>query len=284
MKAYNEIVNMILERIDAMEKEGRQFYWVKPWTGGAKFPTSFLTGKTYKGINIVTLSAGEYLTFNQIQKNGGRIKKGAVARPLYFYSVGKKKKKKKEGDEEEVRYYFLRRYTVFHIDDIDGIDGHFPAEVHIHKEDYPEVDKVIRLFARKTNLIIDITKNAGECFYSTNRHLLRIPEKEAFTSVYSYYSALFHEIVHSTMKALNRKQDDSKYCAEELVAQIGSQLLLNWFGIIPSEGDLDNDINYVRGWAAYLKDHKSAIVSASSKAGKAVDYFLKTTGNNSNEE
>ena len=34
MKAYNEIVNMILERIDAMEKEGRQFYWVKPWTGG----------------------------------------------------------------------------------------------------------------------------------------------------------------------------------------------------------------------------------------------------------
>lgn len=269
-RVYDDIISVILRRIDEMEREGTGFYWVKPWSGGATLPTSYLTNHPYSGINVVLLEAGEYLTRKQIQRVGGVLKPVAVPRPVYFY--GRVEKHKDNGDEDF--YYFLRQYIVFHIDDVDGVESRFPAEVVQHDSNYFEADKAIQVFGERTGLTLDCVRNTQHCFYSPKRNLVRYPEKSSFISEYGYYSAIFHELIHSTARALKRRLNRSEYSKEELVAQIGSQILLNIFKIIPEEGDLDNDINYVRGWASYLKEHKSAIVSASNKAKKAANYFL----------
>lgn len=75
----------------------------------------------------------------------------------------------------------------------------------------------------------------------------------------------------------NRVQESDLYSKEELVAQIGSQFLLNQFGIIPKdEAEIDNDIAYIKGWAEHLEDNRTEIVKASYQAQKAVEYFIST--------
>lgn len=52
--------------------------WQKPWTGGFMGCISHSNGRPYSLINQMLLGnvAGEWLTFGQIQAEGGRIKKG----------------------------------------------------------------------------------------------------------------------------------------------------------------------------------------------------------------
>ena len=91
-----------------------------------------------------------------------------------------------------------------------------------------------------------------------------------------------HEIIHSTSKGLNRdigaEFGSEKYSKEELIAEIGSQMALNVFGIVPeTEEQFNNDVAYIQGWAKYLKDNKKQILIASGKAQRAVEYFMEVS-------
>jgi len=86
--------------------------------------------------------------------------------------------------------------------------------------------------------------------------------------------------VHSTgnKKRLDRFDSEifiekSEYSFEELVAEIGSAMLCSQMNI---EFSIENSASYVSGWANFLKeDKKTAIVRASTKAQKAVEFILK---------
>ena len=110
--------------------------------------------------------------------------------------------------------------------------------------------------------------------------MVRIPAKDGFKSTYFYYSTVLHELVHSTSKGLSRflgkEFGNDAYMREELIAQIGSQMLLAHFRILCDENpeDLDNDIAYIDGWASRLKEKSMEITKAAAQAEKAVQYFL----------
>ena len=66
------------------------------------------------------------------------------------------------------------------------------------------------------------------------------------------------------------------YSKEELVAELGSASLMNIIGI-ETKGSFKNSSAYIQSWLTVLKNDVKFIVSASSKAEKAVNYILNIT-------
>lgn len=296
---YEMITQKILDRIDEAEKSGQKFFWVKPWTGGCKFAESYTSQKLYNGINQVILDHGEYISYKALMDYKKqlpvedaekiRIKKGCHKQPVFYYGTMDKldesdlpvQKETVSGGLENEKSFFVRYYSVFHIEDIEGLPSRYPAEHFDHTPDENEIrlEKYILAYAKAENISVDIVKDGANCFYRPSEHMIRVPEKEGFTNLYGYYGAVLHEIIHSTSKGLNRELGTSfgtgAYSKEELVAELGSQMALNQFGIVPDKGEDFNSAAYIKGWASYLKDNKKQILTASSKAQKAVEYFIQ---------
>ena len=72
---YQEITDRIIS-----ELEQGSIPWAKPWiSSGAAISHS--SGQPYSLLNQMLLGkAGEYLTFKQVQAEGGKVKKGAKAK------------------------------------------------------------------------------------------------------------------------------------------------------------------------------------------------------------
>lgn len=85
------------------------------------------TGKPYSILNQMLLGRpGEYITFNQCQKEGGKVKKGAKAQMVVFW------KWIEQEDEETGRkegFPFLRYFNVFHIDQCEGLTAKHTQEL-----------------------------------------------------------------------------------------------------------------------------------------------------------
>ena len=102
-----------------------------------------------------------------------------------------------------------------------------------------------------------------------------------FAETAEYYGTAFHEMIHSTghMKRLNRLDATAHfggedYSKEELVAEIGSSALVHHYGLETQES-FRNNTAYIQSWLSVLKNDKRFIVSASSKAEKAVRFILE---------
>lgn len=65
----------------------------------------------------------------------------------------------------------------------------------------------------------------------------------------------------------------NEYSKEELVAEIGSANLMNIIGI-ESQKSFRNNAAYIQNWLSVLRNDVKFIVSASSKAEKAVKHIL----------
>ena len=114
--------------------------------------------------------------------------------------------------------------------------------------------------------------------------MICLPLFEQFTNANEYYATAFHESVHSSMKEsrCNRAEDrkdklvafgSQEYSKEELVAEIGSATILNIIGV-ETKGSFTNSSAYIQNWLSVLRNDVKFIISASSKAEKAVKYIL----------
>jgi antirestriction protein ArdC len=68
--------------------------WRKPWS--AKLPVNLMSQKPYRGLNVLTLASQGYpsrfwLTFNQANKLGGKIRKGEKSSPVIYWNVGEER-------------------------------------------------------------------------------------------------------------------------------------------------------------------------------------------------
>lgn len=295
-KKQRDIYQEVTDKIIAKLEEGTA-PWHKPW-GSPALARNYESGNIYTGINMVlfnlvyTDDEPYYLTFNQVKKLGGKVKKGSKARQLVYYNVmykdgnGKRiseataKAKRKAGEEVE-KIPFLKSYGVFTIADIEGIEFSIPEEKR-----YPEN---VRLAACE-KILHDMPKRpkfqskAGErkACYVPVIDTVRIPVLDRFEITEAYYNTLFHEVVHATGHAsrLNRdgitkpiKFGSDNYAKEELVAELGASFLC---GItqINREVVLDNTAAYIANWLERLKNDKKLVFQAAAKAKQAVEFIL----------
>ena len=276
--AYTLVTNKILEMLDA-----GIIPWRKPWRGGLEGAISYSTGRPYSLINQFLLGKeGEYLTWKQITDLGGKVKKGAKSHFVVFFKmfVSKEFKKNDEGEmvEEEKRIPVLRYYTVFHIEDCEGIQSKLGEKPVCTLKPVEQAEKVVSdYYGRETcKLNVEISDRA---FYSPSGDYVTVPKMEQYDIVEEYYSTLFHETVHSTghSSRLNRDMTghfgSESYSKEELVAEMGAAFLCNHCQI-DSDKAFKNSVGYIQGWAKELRKDKKLIVSAAAKAEKAVKYIL----------
>ena len=104
--------------------------------------------------------------------------------------------------------------------------------------------------------------------------------REQFPQIAEYYSTAFHEATHSTghTSRLNRLNTSAffgseDYSKEELIAEMGSAILMNELGI-ETPDTFRNSAAYIQGWLKALEDDSRLIVSAAGKAEKAVRLIL----------
>ncbi len=123
-------------------------------------------------------------------------------------------------------------------------------------------------------------REGDAAFYQPMTDRIVLPLLSQFAEASEYYSTAFHELTHSTGHAKRLARLDTtanfgseNYSKEELVAEIGSAALVHHAGL-ETAGSFRNSTAYIQNWLQALKNDKRFIVSAASKADKAVSYIL----------
>jgi antirestriction protein ArdC len=259
--------------------------WRKPWATHA--PKNLVSGREYRGVNVLLLSAAHYecaywLTFNQARNLGGTVKKGERGTPIVYWKVSEER----NGKGEMEKSFLLRYFTVFNVNQCEGIEAP-PAVFRPAFNPIEECERIVTSYVDRPR--IDHGGNVACYIPSLDR--VQLPTREAFHSPAEYYSTLFHELAHSTGAAsrLSRKgiTDASSFAShaysfEELIAECASAFLCTEAGIAGST--IENSAAYIASWGKKLRSEPRWIVQASAQAAKAADLVLGMAASGSNEE
>lgn len=276
------VYEMVTERI-INQLENGVIPWEKPWSGIRSGAYNRISKKSYSLLNQMLLKHdGEYATFAQWQSLGGHVRKGEKSEIVVFWKVQPIEEEKEDGTKEIRQIPLLRYFNVFHISQVDGVE---PLKDDGRKEIEPiaHAESILHDYWEREHITVEHI--AGDkAYYSPSLDMIHLPLFEQFKNSNEYYSTAFHESVHSTMKEsrCNRTEErkdklvafgSDEYSKEELVAELGSASIMNIIGIETSRS-FRNSSAYIQNWLSVLKNDVKFIVSASSKAEKAVKYIL----------
>jgi antirestriction protein ArdC len=216
-----------------------------------------------------------WLTYKQAAELGGQVRKGEKGSLVVYANTFTKTGTDDKGAEIETEIPFMKGYTVFNAEQIDGLPAHFSATVPPLNSDIKPLDTVERFFASTK---ASIQHGGSSAFYSPSRDIVQMPELQTFRDRESYYAVLAHETTHWTRHESRLNRDigrkrfgDAGYAMEELVAEIGAAFLCADLGITPETRD--DHAAYIASWLKVLKDDKRAIFTAASHAQKAADFL-----------
>ena len=278
INVYELVTNRIIEQL-----ENNIIPWEKPWSGTLDGAFNRVSKKPYSILNQMLLKYnGEYATFKQWQELGGHIRKAEKSEIIVFWKMYPIKEKQDDGTEIIKTIPLLKYINVFHISQVDGVEP-LKQKVTHDIEPIEKAEKILNDYWNRENITIEHVKG-DKAFYSPMFDKIQLPLFEQFKQSEEYYSTAFHESVHSTMKTsrCNRQEDrkgkvvsfgSEEYSKEELVAEVGSAQLMNIVGIETTKS-FRNSTAYIQSWLKVLRNDNKFIVSASSKAEKAVNYIL----------
>ena len=309
---------MVTDKVISMFKDAKASDYHRAWKDDAFFiPLNYDSKKPYRGVNRLLLeenigiigSNPYFLTFKQIKKHGGKLKKGSKGYEVIYYSfiysvpAAPNRKALKTTEVADViahlqkynlpesvvkRVPLLRYYRVFNGKDVEGIDFKL-QEVKIGRAvpDSTSENEAAQLIVENYPNPPAIKHGGNKAYYERIQDLVRMPKVEQFDSVNDYYRTLFHELTHSTRheNRLNREKisfrfGDTGYAKEELVAEFGAVFLSAWAGIMWYQNK--NHAAYLKGWNNVIEEAENDskfIMRAAAAAQKATDYILNLDAN-----
>ena len=148
---------------------------------------------------------------------------------------------------------------------------------------YTRLDEVLDAYFEAEG--IDYAEAEGsQSYFNPEDDEIRLPDKKQFTSAAGYLATKAHECIHSTgvyvrcnreaFKRVNVKFGNMKYSREELIAEIGSALLLAAFGLDTDE-TRQNTAAYCQNWLQQLQNNPRWIMAAAQLAEEAVEYIMQ---------
>ena len=280
---YSRITNRIIAELETGARP-----WLKPWN--AEHAAGRITrplrsnGIPYRGINVINLwltatargyACPIWLTFKQAQELGGHVRKGEHGELVVYANRITRTETTAKGEEIDREIPFLKGYTVFNAEQIEGLPLHLTAPAA------PPLDPVQRVAEAEaffTNTGAEIRHGGDRAFYAIGADYVQLPPFETFRDAESYYATLGHECCHWTRheKRLNRefgrkRWGDEGYAAEELVAELGSAFLCADLGLTPEPRP--DHAAYIESWLRVLKNDKRAIFTAASHAERAAAFL-----------
>ena len=286
----NSLYSEVTSRIIAELEQGR-LPWVQPWDTslcGCTMPHNAASDRRYSGINVLILwaevvmkgyASQRWLTYRQAKAAGGNVRKGEKGTTVCYADrfTPKAEAEQARGEDREARTVaFLKRFTVFNIDQCEGLPEDMTAAP-------VATDPVLAIASADAVITASgATFNIGgdAAFYSPMHDFVQVPPQAAYHEPINWYRTALHELGHWTGHAtrLDRDQKGSfgsaPYAREELVAEMAAAFTCASLGIAPTVRHSD----YIASWLSVLREDDKAIFRAASAASKAADYLLNLTG------
>lgn len=284
----SDVYQRVTDTIVAELEKGVQ-PWFKPWN--AEHAAGRITrplranGIPYRGINVIMLwasaveqgfSAPLWLTYKQAQQIGGQVRKGEKGSlVVYANTITRSETDEATGEEHERDIPFMKGYTVFNAEQVDGLPAHFYAVQAPALDSVARIERAEAFFAATG---ADVRHGGNQAYYTAGADRVQMPPFEAFRDAESYYATLAHELCHWTKhpKRLDRdfgrkKWGDEGYAMEELVAELGAAFLAADLDLVAAPRA--DHAAYIATWLKVLKDDRRAIFSAAAHAQRAADYL-----------
>ena len=264
--------------------------WMKPWnaanTEGRISRPLRHNGQPYSGMNVLLLwseqmsrgfASSMWMTFKQALELGAAVRKGETGSTVVFASRFTKSEADGKGGEVDREIPFLKAYSVFNVEQIDGLPDHYYHRPEIVLDPVVRLEQADRFF-RNTGAVI--RHGGNQAYYSPVMDYVQMPPFETFRDAASYYATLSHEATHWTAPETRVGRDLSRYAKdkserarEELIAELGSCFLCADLGIAPELEPRPDHASYLQSWLKVLADDKRAIFQAAAHAQRAVAYL-----------
>lgn len=259
-----DVYQRITERIVADLERGVR-PWAQPWTAGNA--TGRISrplrhnGEPYSGMNVLLLwsegiargfASSIWMTFRQASELGAHVRKGEGGTTVVYASRFTKTETDAGGGEVERDIPFLKTYTVFNSDQIEGLPEHYYRRPEPVTDPIERIDHADRFFANTGSVI---RHGGSQAFYSPAGDFIQMPPFPTFRDAASYVAVLAHESVHWTAhpdrvgRDLSRYgKDKSERAREELIAEVGSCLVCADLGIVPELEPRPDHASYLASW------------------------------------
>ena len=262
--------------------------WVRPWStghdGGSLIRPLRHNGQAYSGINVLMLwsaaaehgfTAPSWMTFQQALAMKANVRKGEKGSLVVYANTLTRTEDDGDGKEVERQIPFLKGYTVFNAEQIEGLPESYYGKPTPALAGPARIERAETFFA---NTKADIRMRGHRAYYSTDQDYIAIPPIEYFTDAESFYATLSHECIHSTRHPSRLDRDfgrttwgDPGYAREELVAELGAAFLCADLELTPEVRE--DHASYLASWLEVLKNDHRAIFQAASHAQRAVDFL-----------
>lgn len=284
---YQIVTDRIIAGLEAAQAEiaaGRvaELPWVK---AKPLHPPMNVEGRPYNGVNWVVLSMLQqvfpsqvFATYKGWQAKGCQVRKGERGIPVTYWNTHKYRD---TATGEDKQYAFIRGYTVFAGEQVEGYDvGKHMAESRAKLPNKAQAiaaaDNAVKEYFARSGC--GFRSGSNQAAYSSAADLVMMPAMAAFQSTEAYYSVMFHELGHSTghdkrlARIGGKRFGDHAYAVEELVAEFSAAMMCARLGI-ESFNRMDH-AHYVASWLRALKDNSKIAIGAAAAAQKAADMVL----------
>ena len=299
MKAI-ELREKINAQVIAALESGDILPWKRPWrigknSGAAK---NVVSKNAYKGINTLILDLASmrhnftscwWGTWNQWRSLNGKVmrrpdhvREGEWGTTICFFSPVKKSIIKDTGEEDEDKFFVLKTFTIFNVEQVEGshLDhlraGHGGTDEDAGEISCPPAEDVIE--ASSMGMGVPIHYAGTKAYYSPSRDVIMVPPRATFNSPAGFYSTVLHELVHATEHPSrldwSRKIKGNSYGMGELIAELGSSYLSREIGIQGAEEHTPAHVAYLADWLKAMKSDPKFLWTASVQSSRAADYIL----------
>jgi antirestriction protein ArdC len=281
---YQKITDQIVRELERGVRP-----WLKPWSAGngeGRITRPLRgNGVPYQGINVLMLwseaiekgySSPIWMTFKQALDLKANIRKGEHGSlVVYADKIIRTETDSETGENAERAIPFMKGYTVFNVEQIDGLPEHYYGKSAPRSATARRIERAESFFAATG---ANVVFGGSRACYVPSTDNVHMPCIDFFRDSESYYATLAHETVHWTRHPSRLDRDfgrkrfgDEGYAMEELVAELGSAFLSADLELTPEVRE--DHAAYLASWIKVLKDDKRAIFSAASHAQRAADFL-----------
>ncbi len=282
-----DVYTRVTDRILADLEQGVR-PWMKPWN--AENAVGRITrplrhnGTPYRGVNVLLLwgeattrgyASNIWMTYKQAAELSAQVRRGEHGALVVYADRLTRIEAGDDGEDVEREIPFMKGYTVFNVEQIEGLPDHYYAKPALKGEPLQLLEDAERFFASTG---ATFRHGGNMAYYAPGPDLIQLPLPEAFRDAQSYAATKAHELCHWTKheSRLNRefgrtRFGDQAYAREELVAELGAAFLCADLGITPEPRE--DHAAYLGYWLKVLREDKRAIFSAAAHAQRAVDYL-----------
>jgi antirestriction protein ArdC len=213
MPSQNDIRRSITNQIISALESGNVPPWRRPWRFGenAGAAANVVSKRSYRGLNPILLdlasqthgfSSRWWATYRQWRQMGGRVMSrpshvppGKWGTQIVYWSPITKKVENESGDLEDDRFFVLRLYTVFNVDQVEG------SHLDHLRAGQPDTGETLVIDYQPAEDAIEATGaciryGGGKAFYSPTGDFIQCPPRTTFTEPDEFYETILHELCH----------------------------------------------------------------------------------------